>query len=90
MIHRHEINTKEVTSGQIVPKQKRMEKLNVTSRELTRAERAAIRKLVKCWCANYDREYGCLILDGPCYMLGKCWSGEPIANILRKHCCRLI
>jgi len=29
-------------------------------RELTRAERAAIRKLVKDLCANYDHEYGCL------------------------------
>lgn len=24
---------------------------------------------------DYDREYGCLPLDGPCYMLGKCWTG---------------
>ena len=26
-------------------------------------------------CANYDKEYGCLPLDGSCYMLGKCWTG---------------
>lgn len=45
------------------------------SRELTREEKAAIRKLVIKWCANYDREYGCLPLDCPCYMLGKCWTG---------------
>ena len=44
-------------------------------RELTRQERAAIRALVVKWCANYDREYGCLPLDCPCYMLGKCWTG---------------
>jgi len=37
-------------------------------RELTRAERAAIRKLVKDSCANYDHEYGCLPLDDNCYM----------------------
>ena len=37
-------------------------------RELTRAERAVIRKLVKDLCANYDNEYGCLLLDGDCYM----------------------
>ena len=37
-------------------------------RELTGTERAAIRKLVKCLCANYDHEYGCLLLDGDCYM----------------------
>ena len=45
------------------------------SRELTREEKRSIRKLVFSLCANYDREYGCLPLDGPCYMLGKCWTG---------------
>lgn len=45
------------------------------SRELTRDEKAAIRALVTRWCANYDREYGCLPLDCECYMLGKCWTG---------------
>lgn len=45
------------------------------SRELTREERAAIRRLVTSLCANYDREYGCLPLDCQCYMLGKCWTG---------------
>lgn len=44
------------------------------ARELTRSERTAIRRLVK-RCANYDTEYGCLPLDGPCYMLGKWWTG---------------
>ena len=28
------------------------------SRELTRLEKAAIRKLVTKWCANYDKDYG--------------------------------
>ena len=46
------------------------------SRELTREEKAAIRKLVGKWCANYDREYGCLPLDCECYMFGKCWTGS--------------
>jgi len=46
------------------------------SRELTRTERAAIRKLVTGMCANYDSEYGCLPLDyGGCYMLDKWWTG---------------
>ena len=45
------------------------------SRELTREEKAAIRALVVKWCANYDRECGCLPLDCECYMLGKCWTG---------------
>lgn len=44
-------------------------------RELTREERTAIRSLVVKWCANYDRDYGCLPLDCECYMLGKCWTG---------------
>ena len=47
----------------------------MTERELTRQERAAIRALVIKWCANYDKDYGCLPLDCPCYMLGKCWTG---------------
>ena len=45
------------------------------SRELTREEKAAIRSLVVKWCANSDRECGCLPLDCECYMLGKCWTG---------------
>ena len=45
------------------------------SRELTREEKAAIRRLVTSMCANYDREYGCLPLDCECYMLTKCWTG---------------
>lgn len=45
------------------------------SRELPRQERTAIRSLVIKWCANYSKEYGCLLLDGGCYMLGKCWTG---------------
>lgn len=47
------------------------------SRELTRHERAAIRKLVTSMCANYDSKYGCLPLDyGGCYMLDKWWTGS--------------
>ena len=45
------------------------------ARELTREEKAAIRKLVTRLCANYDRDMGCLPLDCPCYMLEKCWTG---------------
>ena len=47
------------------------------SRELTRSERAKIRKLVTETCANYDgRERQCFALDCPCYMLDKCWTGS--------------
>ena len=53
-----------------------METGRTEARELTRHERAAIRKLVVGMCANYDPEYGCLPLDyGGCYMLDKCWTG---------------
>ncbi|MCC8123375.1 MAG: cysteine-rich VLP domain-containing protein [Oscillospiraceae bacterium] len=45
------------------------------ARELTHMERKAIKKLVTKECANYDRDYGCLPLDCPCYMLGKWWTG---------------
>ena len=33
------------------------------------------RALVVKWCANYDKEYGCLPLECECYMFGKCWTG---------------
>lgn len=46
------------------------------SRELTRSERAEIRRLVG-HCANYDSaEKICLPLDCPCYMLNKWWTGS--------------
>ena len=48
---------------------------NSDPRELTREERAAIRKLVTSLCVNYDYEFGCLPLDGPCFMIGKWWTG---------------
>ena len=32
-------------------------------------------RLVSKWCANYDRDCGCLPLDCECYMFGKCWTG---------------
>ena len=45
------------------------------ARELTREEKKKIRALVTKWCANYDKEYGCLPLECECYMFGKCWTG---------------
>ena len=41
------------------------------ARELTREEKRAIRSLVVKWCANYDRDVGCLPLDCECYMLDR-------------------
>lgn len=49
--------------------------LDMGTRELTSKERIAIRKLVKGMCANYSGEYGCLLLNDSCYMLGKWWTG---------------
>ena len=47
------------------------------SRELTRQERAAIRKQVTELCANYDsQDKSCRPLDCPCYMLHKWWTGS--------------
>ena len=45
------------------------------ARELTREEKRKIRTLVVKWCANYDKEHGCLPLEQECYMFGKCWTG---------------
>ena len=36
--------------------------------ELSKREKASIQNLVTKECANYDSEYGCLALDGECYM----------------------
>ena len=59
------------------------------SRELTRQEKAAIRSLVKRWCANYDKDIGCLPLDCECYMLGNAGRAL-IAAISVRRCCPLI
>lgn len=53
-----------------------IKKVQNESRELTRAELRAIRKLVIEMCANYDNDYGCLPLDCACYMLNKRWMGN--------------
>jgi len=67
------------TSGQVDPK------LTVRHRELTRAERGAIRKLVKDLCANYDHDYGCLLLDDNCYMFyGVAYTNTGMCKYFRK------
>ena len=54
------------------------------SRELTREEKAVIRKLVTKWCANYDKEYGCLLgLGSP---RKQCLRGR--GNARRQGVCR--
>ena len=48
------------------------------ARELTREEKRKIRALVTKWCANYDKEYGCLLGLGPPRKL--CLCGERRSN----------
>jgi len=52
-------------------------------RELTGAERKRIRDLTKSVCANYDKEYGCLLLDSQCFMFGKAYSAGPLCKWFR-------
>ena len=58
------------------------------SRELTRQEKTAIHKLVTKWCANYDKDYGCLWT-----VPAICWASAGralIAAISVRRCCPLI
>jgi hypothetical protein len=55
-------------------------------RELTKAEKKAIRILVKNRCANHlDREdfTGCLLMGGPCYMLQKEYCSNSLCRYFR-------
>jgi len=55
-------------------------------RELTKAEKRAIRSLVKNRCANYlEKEdfTGCLLLGGPCYMLQKEYCSHSLCKYFR-------
>ena len=55
---------------------------DTVGRELTRTEKAAIRRLVSKWCANYDRDCGCLPLDCECYYWFGKWLGRGILPLL--------
>lgn len=52
-------------------------------RELTGREKQAIRRLVKEMCANFDHEYGCLPLDGTCYMFGVAFNSSSLCRYFR-------
>ena len=60
------------------------------SRELTRQEKAAIRKLVTKWCANYDKDYGCLPLDCSLLYAGQMLDGRLLPLFRVRRCCPLI
>lgn len=49
-------------------------------RELTAREKQAIRRLVISECPNYDREYGCLLLGGACYMFTIAFAGSSLCK----------
>lgn len=53
------------------------------SRELTKSELRQIRRLVKTMCANYDSEYGCLPLDGECYMFCIAFNTSDLCKYFR-------
>ena len=42
--------------------------MQMNFRELTREELRDMKRLAADMCANYDREHGCLLLEGKCYM----------------------
>ena len=60
------------------------------SRELTRQEKTAIRKLVTKWCANYDKDYGCLPLDCRVLYAGQVLDGGVLPLLSVRRCCPLI
>lgn len=53
-------------------------------RELTGREKQRIKKLITSLCANYDKEYGCLLLDCDCPMLGICFTNSALCRYFRK------
>ena len=52
-------------------------------RELTRAEKKAIRDLVLNHCANHDSKLGCIVMDGKCYMLQKEYCSPSLCKYFR-------
>lgn len=55
----------------------------IYTRELTPKEKRAIRRLVTAICANYADEYGCLPLDGTCYMFTIAYNTSSLCRYFR-------
>ena len=54
-------------------------------RELTREELRDMKRLAVDMCANYDREYGCLLLDSKCYMTyGVAYTNSALCKYYRQ------
>ena len=59
--------------------------MQLNFRELTHAEQREVRRLAANMCANYDREHGCLLLDGRCYMFyGAAYTNSALCKFFRK------
>jgi len=52
-------------------------------RELTAREKQSIRRLVTSACANYAHEWGCLPLDGACYMFTVAYVNSSLCKYFR-------
>ena len=52
-------------------------------RELTARELQAIRRMVTSECANFDHEFGCLPLDGTCYMFTIAYVNSSLCKYFR-------
>lgn len=55
------------------------------SRELTANEKRQIKNLVVNCCANFCKDYGCLLLDSNCYMLGKFYANDKLCRYFRDY-----
>ena len=56
--------------------------MQMNYRELTRDELRDIKRLAADMCANFDREYGCHLLEGKCYM---CYGVVYVCSALCKY-----
>ena len=56
----------------------------MNSRELTKKEKAKIRRLVSTQCACFDEKEGCFPLDGGCYMCTIGFTDSPLCGYFQK------
>ena len=57
----------------------------ISFRELTRAELREMKQLAASMCANYDCDYGCLPLDGQCYIFyGVAYTNSSLCKYFKK------
>lgn len=56
----------------------------MNSRELTKKEKAKIRRLVAAQCTCFDEKEGCLPLDGGCYMCTIGFRDSPLCGYFQK------